>query len=337
METNGILLISNEKVDQFFAKEVAHFAQCSFLQVANAQEGAAAIQSQPHQIIFADISSSEQASAFQTHFTPLLSQKNSPSGAPRMSCNRAHCINNFEYSQPLAALIDQDFFGHFISRSFSDPVTEGRHYSRVVKNTLLRKQPHLGATPPTQGDIRVVKLSTSRDKEKTLEILNDYMIQQTTFRGRMVNSIVTAVDELLMNAIYDAPSEYRHGSTPNQPQDGTATQNVKRPPVELQMGFDGEYVSFTVVDRYGSLNRKKLLMKIFRDRGNVDSTTPNNLGSSEIAHEGAGIGLSMTLHNGGSLLFVCEPRVQTEVTVFFRHSRSFREFKNQFRFVSVIQ
>jgi hypothetical protein len=52
------------------------------------------------------------------------------------------------------------------------------------------------------------------------------------------------------------------------------------------------------------------------------------------SNAGAGIGLATVFRSGGSFLFVSENQVRTEVTVFFRRMDSFREFKDQFRFIS---
>jgi hypothetical protein len=49
---------------------------------------------------------------------------------------------------------------------------------------------------------------------------------------------------------------------------------------------------------------------------------------------GAGIGLATVYKTGGSFFFSSESRERTEVTVFFRKTDSYREFRDQFRFFS---
>ena len=48
----------------------------------------------------------------------------------------------------------------------------------------------------------------------------------------------------------------------------------------------------------------------------------------------SGIGLATVFRSGGSFFFVSESRNRTEVTVFFRKLDSFRDFKDQFKFIS---
>jgi hypothetical protein len=49
---------------------------------------------------------------------------------------------------------------------------------------------------------------------------------------------------------------------------------------------------------------------------------------------GAGVGLSTVFNAGASFFFVSESRNKTEATVFFKKTDNFREFKDQFQFVS---
>jgi hypothetical protein len=49
---------------------------------------------------------------------------------------------------------------------------------------------------------------------------------------------------------------------------------------------------------------------------------------------GAGIGLATVFQSGGSFFFSSDNHVQTEVTVFFRRTDSYRDFKDQFKFLA---
>jgi hypothetical protein len=49
---------------------------------------------------------------------------------------------------------------------------------------------------------------------------------------------------------------------------------------------------------------------------------------------GAGIGLASIFRSGGSICFACEKEVKTEVTVLFKKTDNFREFKDQFKFIA---
>jgi hypothetical protein len=97
--------------------------------------------------------------------------------------------------------------------------------------------------------------------------------------------------------------------------------------VEMQVGYDGEYVGITATDLFGSIDKIKLLThisKIYTEEEYRVKTTV----------AGAGIGLATVFRSGGSFFFVSEAQVRTEVTVFFRRTESFRDFKDQFRFIS---
>jgi hypothetical protein len=95
----------------------------------------------------------------------------------------------------------------------------------------------------------------------------------------------------------------------------------------MQIGFDGTYVGVTVADSYGSLEKDKLLSFMSK----VYEQEEYKLKTSVA---GAGLGLATVFRSGGSFLFVSESRVRTEVTVFFRRCDNYRDFKDQFRFIS---
>jgi hypothetical protein len=95
----------------------------------------------------------------------------------------------------------------------------------------------------------------------------------------------------------------------------------------MNVGFDGVYVAISAVDHFGSLDKAKLLKHISRLYSDEEYKI-------KTAVAGAGIGLATVFRSGGSFYFVSENRVRTEVTVFFKKTDNFREFKDQFRFIS---
>ena len=90
---------------------------------------------------------------------------------------------------------------------------------------------------------------------------------------------------------------------------------------------NGIYEAGAASDLYGSLDKNRLLShisKIYKEEEYRVRT----------AVAGAGIGLATVFRTGGSFFFVSEQGVRTEVTVFFKRTDNFREFKDQFRFIS---
>jgi hypothetical protein len=97
--------------------------------------------------------------------------------------------------------------------------------------------------------------------------------------------------------------------------------------VEMNIGFDQNYVVITAVDHYGSLDKNKLMTHISKIYTKEEYRIKTSIA-------GAGIGLATVFQTGGSFFFVSDQGVKTEVTVFFKRTENFRDFKDQFRFIS---
>jgi hypothetical protein len=97
--------------------------------------------------------------------------------------------------------------------------------------------------------------------------------------------------------------------------------------VELQVGFDGTYFGVTAIDHFGSLDKAKLLTHISKNYSDEQYKIRTGIA-------GAGIGLATVYRSGGSFFVASEMRERTEVTLFFKRTDSYREFKEQFQFFS---
>jgi hypothetical protein len=309
-----LILLSENSQDQEFLNHVALSTGFPLKICLDADEALEVVIESPGAILFVDVTTPEMMLRFESIFSEILS---TPGSA--LAPHRVHLI-----APPGVTESDHYFetslYSHFIPRQFGSIADSGLHYGKLLKMIVTNDFSQLGT-------IRLVELHHSSEKQKAIGILADFL-RDLDFVERAHPIIITAVDELLMNAIYDAPTnpqgEQTHQNTPrNAPMELDPEQTI-----ELSLSAHGDYVAFTVIDRFGTLDKPKLLKHLFASR-----TTGNTL--VDPTRTGAGVGLATTFMTGGSLLFVHEPGVRTVVTVFFRHSKNFREFKDQFRFISV--
>jgi hypothetical protein len=99
--------------------------------------------------------------------------------------------------------------------------------------------------------------------------------------------------------------------------------------LEIEVAEAQHYVGICVSDTYGSLKKnvlRRFLGVDYQDkRYEMKESDPS-----------AGLGISGIIQSGISLLFVCQPGVRTEVMVFFPRAKTFRDFREAFRFVSIL-
>lgn len=143
----------------------------------------------------------------------------------------------------------------------------------------------------------------------------------------MAKLVFGITEELLMNAIYDAPvagGRHHYGELPR-------TSAVELAPNEyskLQYGSDGSVFAIAVADPFGALKREKLfqyLKKVLRrqDSANLIDTKKG----------GAGLGLFKILYSSHSLICNVEDNKTTEVMALIDVQHQVRDFSKMARSV----
>lgn len=316
----NLLIISSKPEDVAFAEAVAEVTKLDLLKAATPAEGAEIIDKASPKVIFADVSSLEEYQAFETAVADkigLFSEK--------LDANFIHFLTS-EALEKTPYLISSPLFGHFVLKNFGDPKEDGRHYGRIIAATLGTRAFGLDTLLRTGAKIQTVKLQSSSQKQGAVEAIRNYLLA-AKFQPRMAAVIANAVDEILMNSMFDAPVDDLGRAIYAATARSAVLKLEGKHAVEVQIGFDGKYAAITAVDFFGSLDKSKLLAHISKIYVEEEYKVKHSVA-------GAGIGLATVFRTGGSFFFASESRVKTEVTVMFRRTDSFKEFRDQFRFIS---
>ncbi len=315
-----LLLISERPEDLAFAAEAAKAANLNLISAPNPTAGVAILTEEEPCVILMDVSSAELYEAIEKAIQDtigLFSEKVNP--------NNIHFISS-QNLEKVQYLVQSPLFGHFVHRNFTDPQVSGSQYGRVILTTLQDRAFGLTHLLKPGTKIQNIKLASTHQKQDAVEAIKNYLIA-AKFQSRMATVIANAVDELLMNAMFDAPVDDIGKPLFSATARNTVFKLEGKNAVEMNIGYDGELVAITAVDYFGSLDKVKLLTHISKIYTEEEYKVRTSVA-------GAGIGLATVFRSGGSFFFVSESRVKTEVTVFFKRTDSFREFKDQFRFIS---
>lgn len=315
-----LVLISEQATDAQFASQVAAEAGLALRTVKLVRDGVGIIEAEDSCVVMLDASTAGQYSAFEKEVQNRIGLFSS-----KLNANLIHYLASKDiYEVPY--LIQSPLFGSFIHRNFQQDANVGRHYGRLIKATIAG-QVFGTQTLVKQGTkIQNIKLKASSQKQDAVEAVRGYLLA-LKFQVRMATVVANAVDELLMNAIFDAPVDQMGKHVLDSTSRATTLALEGQKAVELNVAFDGEYVALTAVDLFGSLSKAKLLAAISKIYTEQEYRVRTSVA-------GAGIGLASVFHSGGSFFFASEQGARTEVTVFFRRCDSYREFKTQFRFLS---
>ena len=155
------------------------------------------------------------------------------------------------------------------------------------------------------------------DKREAMAVVTGYA-KEVGARRPVVAKIESVVDELLMNALYDAPavSVAAEGKRPGTP-----------PPESralLRFACDGRYFAVSVEDDFGALRKESILEHLARarlERGRPRAPAPGD----ESAGAGAGLGLYFILSSVTRFIANIAPGKRTEVVCLFDLKQSGRD------------
>jgi len=141
-------------------------------------------------------------------------------------------------------------------------------------------------------------------------------------RRPIVHRIASVVDELMMNALYDAPGAPGAASAP----DAADCRAI------LRWGADDHVIAISVSDTFGALRQRDVIDHVRRarsERGRPRAETQ--------AQRGAGLGLYLVLANVASFVVNVEVGRRTEVVCLFDRARAGRPAVSCARSLHVFQ
>jgi len=124
-------------------------------------------------------------------------------------------------------------------------------------------------------------------------------------RKPIMHRLASVIDELLMNALHDAPRESRP----------VMTMTDERRAV-LRWACDDLTIAISVSDGFGALRQRDVIDHVRRAR--IERGRPNEAQTDD---PGAGLGLYLVLANVASLIVNVDPGRQTEVVCLFDRAK----------------
>lgn len=153
------------------------------------------------------------------------------------------------------------------------------------------------------------EISTYEDKRSVLLEVSK-LAETVGARRQLVSKIEGTTDELLMNALYDAPAA-RGAPNPQIRRDvksGDVPLDRNGATALMRYACDGRHFAISVLDRYGALDKNTILDSVLRARH--ERGKPREQG-------GAGLGLYFVLSSVTRFIVNIEPDVKTEVVCLF--------------------
>jgi len=153
---------------------------------------------------------------------------------------------------------------------------------------------------------RAALVAASNRRESRIERVREYFEAQNA-SAKTIARVTDVAEELIVNALYDAPVEAGYFMTPVE-----RTADVELPPeraCELSYGLDDGYAFVRCRDPFGALTRHRLASVL--ERCNTHSV------SLDESRGGAGLGLWRIFSSASSIAIVCIPGQLTDIIVWF--------------------
>jgi CRP-like cAMP-binding protein len=177
------------------------------------------------------------------------------------------------------------------------------------------------------ADVHTKMVKTSKERA----ILKDEMIAHFKKSGIRVSTLDRAylvVEEMLMNAIYDAPTDGSGQALFNHLPRKTEINLEKDQESTLRYAFDGTMIALSVEDPFGTLTKEIIIEYL-------ESCYQGKAGSLNANKGGAGRGLHQIIENSDLTIFNVKKGVKTEVISLFNLEAGQKEHNPSFHYFFV--
>ncbi len=313
-----ILLLSSYPDDISFYEGVAQKSGFDLVKTSSEDELCKEILKDDSAIIVAEIKDAVHYTRFEKLIADKIGLFND-----KIEPNRIFFTSSKDLHE-LAFLAKSTIFGHFIPRIYNDSDQERIAY--LLKAAASSRPFGIETYFKDKTQVQNITLTHSHQKQGLVESIREFLVK-SGFKSRVAAVITTAADEILMNAIFDAPTDELGKPKYLQTPRSAAIELNDKSKVEVRIAFDGTTFGLSVTDPFGSLERKSIIEHIAQSFENAEFKV-------KTSKAGAGLGLSNVYRSSGGLLFACEKGVKTEVILFYKKTDSFKDFKDQFHFLS---
>tara|TARA_A100001015_G_C15044018_1_gene742040 strand:+ start:1207 stop:2967 length:1761 start_codon:yes stop_codon:yes gene_type:complete len=205
----------------------------------------------------------------------------------------------------LQSLRENKYLSNIVSRDDEDRTFTVKNISTTISKVIMGDIFGLEKYLSWGVEVKNYPVKSSKERQELIENMSKYF-KDLGMKKMVIERCQLVSEELLMNAIYDAPvdeegnSKYNHLSRKEVIQLSSAEQ------ADYRFACDGVLAAISVIDPFGGLSKE-----IIYDY--LDSCFGGRAGSLNIEKGGAGRGLFMLIQNSDLVVFNVKPNEKTEV------------------------
>jgi CRP-like cAMP-binding protein len=173
-------------------------------------------------------------------------------------------------------------------------------------------------------EVKSQAITKSADRQPTNDQMQEYF-KTMGIRGTVIDRLQVAAEEMMMNAVYDAPQDATGKPKYNHLPRSMPVDLHEREFPTFKFGSDGNMLAISVTDPFGGIDRN-LIAKY------IKSCYEGNAGSLNTGKGGAGRGLHQILESCDFTIFNVQPGKKTEVIGLFDIDASIQKKDTRPRF-----
>lgn len=293
IHSKRVLLTETNKKQQIIAKMALGGTGVELDIVSSVEEGQKALEEKSYDIICTNVDMVELTKLAVERYPHIQSVFMTSEGAPVY----------------LPTLRQYPFLSNIVSRNDEDRTFTLKNIITTISKLLTNDFFGLEKYLNWGVEVRSHSVIGSSARSDLIREMQSYFTQ-LGIRRPILNKSVMVVEELLMNAIYDAPVD----------SDGKALYNHLPRTVEIELkpeeqgtfryACDGLLLAVSVEDPFGSFHRKTILEYL-------ESCYKGEFGSLQNGKGGAGRGLFQIIETSDLVVVNVKPKIRTEVIVIF--------------------
>lgn len=204
----------------------------------------------------------------------------------------------------------------------------------VVTSSKLLSGDIFGLEKYLSWGVKVHEQSIHTYEQKRLALLTvSQHAKQVGARRAVIAKIESVTDELLMNALYDAPAVRSGASRADRVAKSADATIPSEEAAALRYACDGRYFAVSVQDNYGELHKEAILDHLTRAR--AERGRPKAMDND--SGGGAGLGLYFILSSVTRFVANIEPGERTEVVCLFDLRQTGREAESYARSLHIFR
>ncbi len=202
---------------------------------------------------------------------------------------------------------------NIISRNPEDRLFTVKNVSTTVSKLVSKDIFGLEKYMIWGSEIKSCQLSSSEDRQNLIKKMSEHF-ESLGLRSSLVDRAASVSEELLMNAVYDAPTSPSGKPLFNHLSRTTPVDLPLNSRAEFRFACDGMMAGISVRDPFGRFPMQTLLNYLER---NYQANQTMDTAVQEEGKGGAGRGLHMIVESSDLVVFNVKRLVSTEVMAFF--------------------